>query len=102
MPSSRDDGVARARAVRFARGQLVVALCDGRTLSVPLRWFPRLSRARPVQRRHWVLLGRGAGIHWPLLDEDLSVAGLLRGTPAPGAAASRRARPITRRPRRRR
>lgn len=52
----------------------------GRTISVPLAWFPRLLRATPDQRREWQLLGDGEGIGWPQLDEDLSVAGLLRGT----------------------
>ncbi len=58
---------------------LVVDLLDGRTISVPLIWFPVLADASAEQRADWQLLGDGEGIHWPLLDEDLSVAGLLAG-----------------------
>jgi hypothetical protein len=57
---------------------LRVTLADGRELSVPLEWFPRLRNATPEQRGHWRLIGRGQGIHWPDVDEDISVAGLLR------------------------
>jgi hypothetical protein len=59
--------------------ELVVAFDDGRTLSVPLVWFPRLLDATAEQRANWRLTGQGEGIHWEDLDEDLSVAGLLRG-----------------------
>lgn len=69
--------------------ELSVELADGRRLSVPLVWFPRLLHAEVAQRQNWRLLGDGQGIHWPDLDEDLSVEGLLRGAAAPGA--SRRA-----------
>lgn len=68
---------ARARSVEFVPDSLVVHLEDGRTLSVPLEWFPRLRDASPEQRTHWRMIGPGSGIHWPELDEDLSVAGLL-------------------------
>ena len=74
---------ARARDVRVTRDELVVDLQDGRTVAVPLAWFPKLLHATDRQRRRWDLLGDGEGIRWPGLDEDLSVAGLLRGTPAP-------------------
>ena len=57
-----------------------VSLLDGRCLSVPLVWFPWLHAASPEQRDHWELIGQGIGIHWPELDEDLSVTGLLAGT----------------------
>lgn len=57
---------------------LRVTLADGRKIAVPLVWFPRLLDATPAQRGNWRLIGRGQGIHWPDLDEDLSVAGLLR------------------------
>ncbi len=57
---------------------LRVTLADGREIAVPLVWFPRLLDATPEQRGNWRLIGRGQGIHWPDLDEDLSVAGLLR------------------------
>jgi hypothetical protein len=57
---------------------LRVMLADGRELAAPLEWFPRLRDATPEQRRHWRLIGRGQGIHWPDVDEDISVASLLR------------------------
>jgi Protein of unknown function (DUF2442) len=57
---------------------LRVVLADGRELTVPLEWFPRLRDATPEQRRNWRLIGRGQGIHWPDVDEDISVAGLFR------------------------
>jgi hypothetical protein len=63
--------------------ELTVSLVDGRRVSVPLAWFPRLLHATPEQRSNWQLLGDGEGIHWPDVDEDLSVAGILRGSPAP-------------------
>jgi len=65
--------------VQFADDALRVWLTDGREIAVPLEWFPRLCDATAKQRRHWRLIGRGVGIHWEDLDEDLSVAGLLRG-----------------------
>ena len=68
---------ARARRVEFIPDALVVHLEDGRSLTVPLEWFPRLRDATPEARKRWELIGRGFGIHWPDLDEDLSVAGLL-------------------------
>lgn len=68
---------ATAMAVRCDERALHVVLADGREISVPLRWFPRLQAATPAQRDNWRLLGKGAGIHWPELDEDLSVASLL-------------------------
>ncbi len=64
--------------------ELRVDLADGRTLTVPLAWFPRLLHATLEQRANWRLAGGGFGIHWPDLDEDLSSSGLLRGSPAPG------------------
>ena len=57
---------------------LRVSLADGRELAVPLEWFPNLRDATPEQRSHWRFIGRGQGIHWPDIDEDISVAGLLR------------------------
>src|SRR2546422_6689248 len=68
---------ARARRVEFIPDALVVHLEDGRSLAVPLEWFPRLRDATPEACKRWELIGRGLGIHWPDLDEDLSVAGLL-------------------------
>ena len=58
---------------------LLVELVDGRTLSVPLLWYPRLAHATAAERGNWRLIGRGAGIHWPDLDEDVSVDNLLAG-----------------------
>jgi hypothetical protein len=66
---------------------LHVGFADGRRLSVPLNWYPRLARATPAQRAIWVISAAGYGIHWPEIDEDLSAEGLLRGAPAPGARA---------------
>lgn len=58
---------------------LIVTLADGRAVSAPLVWFPRLLNASAEQRQRWQLIGAGEGIHWPDIDEDLSIAGLLRG-----------------------
>jgi selenophosphate synthetase-related protein len=66
-----------ATTVAFTDDALVVTLEDGRILSVPLEWFPRLRDASPKARRNWRLIGKGYGIHWPTLDEDISVPGLL-------------------------
>jgi hypothetical protein len=60
-----------------------VDLMDGRTISVPLAWYPRLSRASAEQRDNWKIAGGGFGIHWPGIDEDISTEGLLRGAPTP-------------------
>jgi len=59
-----------------------VLLADGRTISVPLEWYPRLHRASPKQRENWRLIGQGDGIHWPDIDEDISTIGLLEGRPS--------------------
>lgn len=64
--------------VSVSESALHVVLADGRELSVPLAWFPRLHDATPEQRAHWRLIGCGEGIHWPDVDEDISVASLLR------------------------
>ena len=76
----------RAIQVSFSEDELSVELADGRRVSVPLARFPRMLHASADQRRNWRLLGEGQGIHWPDIDEDLSVEGLLRGTVAPGAS----------------
>ena len=76
----------RVSDVRCSEDTLSVDLMDGRTISVPLAWFPRLAEAAPEQRAHWQICGGGYGIHWPDIDEDLSTEGLLRGAPAPKAA----------------
>jgi hypothetical protein len=76
----------RVSAVSFDSDRLVVDLMDGRTIAVPLAWYPRLLQATPEQRSDWEVAGAGYGIHWPQIDEDLSVEGLLRGAPAARAA----------------
>lgn len=65
--------------VKVTGGNLVVQLRDGRVLSVPVAWYPRLAEGTPAERRQWELIGPGIGIHWPALDEDISVEALLRG-----------------------
>jgi len=76
----------RVSDVRCTDDALVVDLMDGRTISVPLAWFPRLAKGTAAQRANWQTCAGSYGIHWPDLDEDLSTAGLLRGMPAPKAA----------------
>ena len=73
----------RVKHVYCTEDTLSVDLVDGRTITVPLVWYPRLLHATPVQRSHWQICGGGFGIHWPEIDEDLSTEGLLRGAPAP-------------------
>jgi hypothetical protein len=70
-----------ASAVAFTDGRMIVKLADGRELSVPLECFPRLRRASVRERRKWELIGGGLGIHWPLIDEDISVENLLAPRP---------------------
>jgi len=78
----------RVSTVRFVDERLVVDLADGRTIAVPVAWYPRLLSATTAQREKWEISGGGYGIHWPDIDEDLSTEGLLRGSPAPGARAA--------------
>ena len=80
----------RVAGVRCDADRLIVDLADGRTIAAPLAWYPRLLNATPEQRANWEVAGAGFGIHWPDVDEDLSIAGLLRGTPAPGVRRYRR------------
>lgn len=68
-----------AENVEFTENELIVSLADGRKISAPLAWFPRLAQAANKQLSNWTLLGDGQGIHWPDLDEDLSISGLLKG-----------------------
>ncbi len=77
-----------AQDVRVSDDELEVWLTDGRRIAVPLVWYPRLLQATAAQRQNWELLGDGEGIHWPDVDEDLSVEGLLRGSPSPEARRS--------------
>ena len=73
----------RVAGVQISEDMLSVQLMDGRTISVPLAWYPRLLNATDAQRKNWKIGGGGYGIHWPDIDEDLSTEGLLRGAPAP-------------------
>ena len=72
----------RVRKVRLTEDALAVDLADGRTIIVPLAWYPRLFNANPEQLKHWRISGAGYGVHWPDVDENLSTEGLLRGAPA--------------------
>lgn len=80
----------QVKDVRSDEDTLSVDLTDGRTITVPLAWFPRLLHATPEQRANWEIAGAGFGIHWPDIDEDLSTEGLLRGAPAPHMPATTR------------
>ncbi|PKL42669.1 MAG: DUF2442 domain-containing protein [Candidatus Riflebacteria bacterium HGW-Riflebacteria-1] len=91
MNSSVLNAGEMVKNVSFARDAIIVDLLDGRTISAPLVWFPRLLHATPAQRKKWKIAGGGFGIRWEELDEDLSTAGLLRGAPAPGAIKTRAA-----------
>ncbi|WP_081619368.1 MULTISPECIES: DUF2442 domain-containing protein [unclassified Thioalkalivibrio] len=83
MSSLATNADERVASVDFTEHDLVVGLMDGRRISVPLEWYPRLAHATPAQLRIWEISAGGYGIHWPKLDEDLSTEGLLRGAPAP-------------------
>ena len=80
--------VPNAENVTVAEDTLSVDLSDGRTISVPLAWFPRLQHAAPEERKNWRLIGKGRGIHWEEIDEDISVEGLLAGRPSGESQAS--------------
>ncbi|MEO0540273.1 MAG: DUF2442 domain-containing protein [Cyanobacteria bacterium P01_A01_bin.105] len=75
----------RVKAVQFSDATISVDLMDGRTITVPLVWYPRLLKATPEQQQNWKICGGGYGLHWEEIDEDLSTAGMLRGAPAPDA-----------------
>ena len=77
--STTEINVTEAMTVSVTEDTLAVQLSDGRDISVPLSWYPRLARATPEERDHWELIGGGQGIHWPDLDEDISVEMLLAG-----------------------
>lgn len=85
--SSAPSIAEKASDVQFGEESLSVWLADGRIITVPLQWYPRLQAAPLEQRANWEISGGGYGIHWPDIDEDLSVEGLLRGAPAPGIRA---------------
>ena len=80
----------RVKDVRFTEDTLAVDLLDGRTIIVPLVWYPKLLDGSPQQRGNWRISGAGYGMHWPDLDEDLSTEGLLRGAPAASQPAAAR------------
>jgi Protein of unknown function (DUF2442) len=80
--STTDIQVAMAQQVAVTEDTLTVDLVDGRTISVPLGWYPRLLHGTPEERNHWRLIGGGEGIHWPNLDEDISMENLLAGKPS--------------------
>jgi len=80
--------VPTAEDVTVSDDTLRVNLSDGRSISAPLAWYPRLLRATPAERKRWRLIGRGLGIHWTDLDEDISVEGLLAGKPSGEGRAS--------------
>src|SRR5258705_11104623 len=87
MTTSESRPGERVRGVRFTEDDLIVDLLDGRTISVPLVWYPRLLSATPAQRANWRVAGGGFGIPWPDADEDLSTVGLLLGAPPPRGSA---------------
>ena len=91
MNSSALNEGEMVKSVSFTRGAIVVDLLDGRTISAPLAWYPRLLHATPAQRKNWKISGGGFGIRWEELDEDLSTEGLLRGAPAPGVKKAKAA-----------
>jgi len=80
--SQTKNRVARAVAVSISQDTLSVDLEDGRTVAVPLSWYPRLLHGSVTERSHWALIGDGEGITWPDLDEDISTDGLLAGNPS--------------------
>ncbi len=77
-----DRSTMRATSVRVTEDALVVDLSDGRSVSAPLAWYPRLMHGSPAERANWQLIGGGEGIHWADLDEDISVEGVLAGRPS--------------------
>jgi hypothetical protein len=89
MSSSLEDTErAIATGVSVNRDTITVDLSDGRTIAAPLAWYPRLVRATPKERNSWRLIAGGRGIHWPEVDEDISVANLLAGQPSNESQAS--------------
>ena len=80
----------RVADVKVTKDSVSVALRDGRTITVPLAWYPRLLHGSPAERGNCRLIGGGEGIHWPDLDEDISVEGMLNGAPAPAPSKGRR------------
>lgn len=88
MSTSEPKAGERITAVRVTEDSLTIDLLDGRTITLPLAWYPRLLHASDAQRAHFRIVGGGYVIHWPEVDEHLSSQGLLAGAPAPGVAVS--------------
>src|SRR5437867_851268 len=80
--SSVETAIALATHVEVSQDTLTVELADGRTIAVPLAWYPRLAHGKAEERTTWRLIAGGRGIHWPALDEDISVANMLLGQPS--------------------
>jgi hypothetical protein len=77
--STAETPIVRAETVTITGDEIAVELSDGRSISAPLAWYPRLLHGTPEERSNWRLIGGGVGIHWPTLDEDISVGNLLAG-----------------------
>ena len=77
--STANTEASAARRVHVSSDTLMVELTDGRTIGVPVAWYPRLVHGTDAERNHWSLIGGGRGVHWPDLDEDISVENLLAG-----------------------
>jgi hypothetical protein len=88
MTTLTDTQAITAQAVTVTDDALIVELADGRTLSVPLVWYPRLLHGMPAERNNWRFIGDGIGIHWLDLDEDISIEGLILGKPSGESLAS--------------
>ena len=91
--SAHSNSDERVLDVQFSDDAIGVSLRDGRIITLPLVWYPRLLDATVSQRKNWKIAGGGYGIHWPDIDEDLSTDGLLRGAPAPRASVPTKLRP---------
>jgi hypothetical protein len=96
--STIEIAVPAAEAVTVTDDTLSVELSDGRTILVPLAWFPRLLHASPSERTNWRLIGKGHGVHWADVDEDISVEGVLAGKPSGESQSSFKRWLATRRP----
>src|SRR5207245_10460161 len=86
--STVESGPPLATAVEVTEDTLSVELADGRTIAAPLAWYPRLTHATAEERKNWRLIADGRGIHWPAIDEDISVANLLAGQPSAESQSS--------------
>ncbi len=86
--STVDSAAALATRVEVTEDTLTVELADGRTIAAPLAWYPRLAHGTAAERAVWQLIGGGRGIHWPALDDDISIANLLAGQPSAESQSS--------------